>query len=351
MSRFIVTVANRKARLMLAMSVLLTASGVRVANAASNPVTWYNSYQYDVAGYRPHVAFNGQTAVEVHQGGSSGTVPLWYRVGTLNPKTQSTVAWGNSAQYDQGSSPSIAICGHTVVEVHQGGAGGVVPLWYRVGTVQGNAISWGSSHQYDRGLSPSLGLAFQIINGNYVLTVVEVHQANTRANSPLRYRVGFVSGSTVSFGKSYQYDIGTSPSVSFDGTNVLEVHDGTQNFSSFALWYRGGAIAGSTVLFGSSHQYDSGAYPSNAQMFGQAIEVHETSIVGISQLRFNAGQGPQGSGYTVYWYLNGQYDQGVNPSVSFYGSAYSGGNIVEVHQGATGLGPLWYRVGLFQATH
>jgi hypothetical protein len=42
-----------------------------------------------------------------------------------------------------------------IVEVHQGGAGGG-PLWYRVGHVGNSTITWGNSAQYDQGLNPAV---------------------------------------------------------------------------------------------------------------------------------------------------------------------------------------------------
>src|SRR5262245_43024707 len=137
--------------------------------------------------------------VEVHQAGAGGG-PLWYRVGRIGG---STIAWGDSARYDNGANPAVALEGDKVVEVHQAEAG-VAPLWYRVGQVTGTTIQWGDSAQYDVGLNPAVALT----EGR----VAEVHQGSSErargSAAPLWYRVGQVNGKSITWSNSLEYDQG-----------------------------------------------------------------------------------------------------------------------------------------------
>jgi len=126
--------------------------------------------------------------IEVHQA-SAGTGALWSSCAFTNDPPVSNVGWGGSAQYDNGSRPSIAIFGTTVVEVHQG-QDGVGPLWYRTGTINYSTeqFYWNpNSVQYDYGFSPSVAVDFWSGKG------IEVHQASTGVG-PLWQHTFTVSG-------------------------------------------------------------------------------------------------------------------------------------------------------------
>jgi len=142
--------------------------------------------------------------VEVHQAGA-GAGPLWYRAGRVGA---STIAWGNSAQYDNGANPAVAVEGGTVVEVHQGQPG-TGPLWYRVGQLSGTTIQWGDSAQYDVGVNPAVTLSAGM--------VAEVHQGGAErargSAAPLWYRVGRVNGRSITWSNSVEYDQGLNPAV------------------------------------------------------------------------------------------------------------------------------------------
>jgi hypothetical protein len=63
---------------------------------------------------------------------------------------------------------------------------------------------------------------------------------------PLWYRVGRLSGSTIQWGDSAQYDnAGLKPAVAINGTNIVEVHNGGRGGPTRAgpLWYRVGGTS------------------------------------------------------------------------------------------------------------
>jgi hypothetical protein len=80
-------------------------------------------------GYRPAVAVNGNTVIEMHDGGGNGS--LWYWTGSINPANY-TITWVTNNRYDSGESPTVAVDPNgIIVEVHTStslfGAG---ELWY-----------------------------------------------------------------------------------------------------------------------------------------------------------------------------------------------------------------------------
>jgi hypothetical protein len=146
--------------------------------------TWSNSVQYSF-GIAPSVGVGLGTGgeylvVEVEQQ-SDGVGPLYYRVGIVSRDTK-TIAWSDPRHYDDGSSPSICVSHNKVVEVHQAQAtGSSGPLWYRTGILlypsyqnpapSSLSIKWGDSALYDNGTSPMIACAANSPWG------LEVHQA------------------------------------------------------------------------------------------------------------------------------------------------------------------------------
>jgi hypothetical protein len=110
-----------------------------------------------------------------------------YHVGAVGPISSifssPEFVWGPSFQYDTGYYPSVSVVGNTVVEVHQGSTSCPGPLWYRVGTVQGQQIAWSDSYQYDNGCAPSVSTDRRL--------VFEVHQGSIGVG-PLWSRLGFL---------------------------------------------------------------------------------------------------------------------------------------------------------------
>ena len=311
--------------------VALLAVAAVLNSQASCQVVWSGSqYQYDY-GFNPKVAIAGSTVVEVHNGGSSGLVPLWYRVGQLN---NSTIQWGNSIEYESlGYNPSVSVYGSTAVEVHNG-ANGLGPLWYRVGVVNSsnNTIQWGNSVRYVlQGFNPTVA-----VSGS---TVIEAHNGAAGVG-PLHYRVGTVNlwTKTIQWGSDYIYDNGFNPSLAVSGSTVVEVHNGG-NGGVVPLWYRVGQLSGLTVGWGNSVSYGSGFNPAVADG-SWLVEVHNEGFGGLSGIwqSFGATYGTQ-----IDWFNWGDFDYGMNPSVALGSSS-----VVEVHNGANGVGPLWYRYGLIE---
>jgi hypothetical protein len=226
--------------------------------------------QYD-NGAAPAVAIDGNTVVEVHQGGE-GFGPLWYRVGTV---AGSQINWSNSYQYDDaGVDPAVAIDGNTVVEVHGGNAGS---LWSRVGTLNGPKINWSDSYQYDVG-----SLAAVATIGN---TVIEVHQESYGAVTPLWYRAGPVTGSQVNFSDSFEIPqtTGARPALATYGNTVIEVQQ-TEWFDQVGplCSLLGTVNEAGHISWSDSQRYDTGIAPAVAIDGNTVIEVHQGGIVSAS---------------------------------------------------------------------
>src|SRR3954452_3660499 len=143
------------ARTLAAMTIGLIAMVSFAAPAETQFVPSPASIPYD-NGVSPSVAVSGTSVVEVHQGTANGFGPLWYRPGQI--QADGRVAWSRSFQYDNGGGrPSVAISGINVVEVHEGTANGFGPLWYRTGKIQPDGtVGWSASQQYDNGARPSV---------------------------------------------------------------------------------------------------------------------------------------------------------------------------------------------------
>lgn len=319
--------------------ILLPFSFALRSQATQCYVDWGSSYLYDAnGGLNPRVALSGSDVVEVSAAGF-GQGSLWYRVGQLDTSNW-VIQWGNSFQYDTGSSPSVAVSGSTVVEVHNG-VNGVGPLWYRVGTLNmsNKTIVWGNSHEYEAtGTNPSVALSGS--------TVIEVASAQTGAG-PLWYRVGTVNASTktIQWTSSYQYDMGVNPTVAVQGSTVVEVHNALNQPPS-PLWYHVGKLTTLPppyvpIQWGGSVQYDYGFNPTIGLDGITLVEVHDGTY-GESPFWYRLGWANASQGNDVSWAISGEYDSslGHDPSV-----AVSAGYVVEVHVGALGVGPLYYRVG------
>lgn len=201
---------------------------------------------------------------------------------------------------------------------------------------------WGPSQQYDNnGFNPSVALTDQV--------AVEVHNG-TGGAGPLWYRVGQVNGTSINWSNSQKYDnngfnpsvavnISSDPATSYYGT-VVEVHNGTSGAGP--LWYRVGIIIqnnnGFDISWGDSYQYDNGFNPAVTISGQNVVEVHN-GTGGAGPLWYRVGQI---NGMQINWSNSYQYDNGFNPSVAFNGSG-----IVEVHNGSYEAGPMWYRTGTF----
>ena len=295
------------------------------------PIVWSNSFQYDI-GMLPRVAsLLDNQVIEVHQGGAGGAVPLWYRLGyptNLNSLTQAKVNFLGSIQYDFGAAPSVGgiVDGgdagdFRLIEVHQANVDVYVPLWSDQGiTYRDGPATWLSLGEYDVGYAPAVAM-------DWSNDRVEVHQASW-GFAELSYHLNG--------GPSIQYDYGSAPSVSISTNEVVEVHQGDND----SLWYRAGPISGSQIVFGPGVQYDSGYLPSVSIVGRTAVEVHQdtSSCPGPLSYRVGTVQGQQ-----ITWSSSIQYDFGCSPSV-----ATDGYLVYEVHQAGPDVGPLWSRMGFLQ---
>ncbi len=100
---------------------------------------------------------------------------LWIRAGTLS--RDGDVVWGEARQYGQGLSPSVALFGSTVVEIHQGQdeAG---QLWINTGSLGADGrVTWKATSAYDTGARPALGVDPR--SGRFA----EVHQGGLGAGA------------------------------------------------------------------------------------------------------------------------------------------------------------------------
>jgi len=263
------------------------------------------------------------------------------------------LGFGESYHYDNGLNPSVAANSGTVVEVHNG-TDGAGPLWYKVGHLNGSVPTWSSSYEYDNGYNPSV--AMNATSGNDT-TVVEVHNGSN-ASGPLYYRVGEVVGDTVVWGSSRQYDDGYKPSVALSGNVVVEVHNASP--SGGGLWYHIGKVNGTLITWGESHKFDStGSNPSVGiqALYDESTHTTNLTVVEVQNSSTNgrAGRlltyrvGHSTNLTTITWQNStaAVYDPegGWNPKIAYWGPV-----VFEVHNGSTGAGPLWYRVGEFEGS-
>jgi hypothetical protein len=322
--------------------------------------------EYDSSGWNPSVAISGSTVVQVNNG-STAPGPMWYQVGLILPGNQ--ILWGPSYQYDNGYNPQVAMFGSTVVEVHNGGTPENL-LWYHVGQVSASefTIKWGPSYPYDTGSNPSVALTSCNTNANpnCGLVAVEVHNILT-SPGPMAFHVGLVnvSGSTITWGPSYTlgYDWGFNPSVSIQpcltdsntscGVNVVEVNN--SGGSAGTLVYHMGTWPGYSVIDGipvlfiywaDGVEYDWGWNPKVAFFSGgQVMEVHNGSgSPGPMWYHYGSWSGGTvlDSGTPLNMGGSYEYDSGWNPSVAASGVP---GSAVEVHDGSGSAGPMWYHLG------
>ena len=302
------------------VSALLLANAGRAENIIVN---WQQQGLATGNGWLPKIASDGQW----------GMTSLIYQIGTADARFEyengnldtsaGTLSWigpynifsPTQPDNEVGHAPSVAMvdcanseclsAGHAianVIQVHQGGQDNGAALWYRTGVYNaGSATTWAAAVQYDEGYNPTVAL---VPGGSSyaTTTVVEVHQAGVDS-SALWYHVGTLtygeSAVYVSCGPSYPTGFsGYAPTVSVSAGLVVLVAQGTAP----EMWYSLGVV--------------------------------DTSTNQIS------------------WGPADNYDTGYNPtvSVSFGGSFCSCDWLVaEAHQGGTGTGSLWYRIGIVNA--
>jgi hypothetical protein len=283
--------------------------------------------------------------VEVHNGSDiqSGD-QLWFHVGTINNLTR-VLTWNMDAEplNDSGWNPSVAMSGTTVVEMDNNDAG--TAMDYHLGElVQANpdlpelTVNWiFAAPLSGSGWNPSVALSGS--------TVVEVHNGHKNAFGPMYYRIGTITNGSISWEPTNPpYDSGVNPQVTVLGSTVIEVHNG-QNAPG-KLWYRVGQITGSTTKTinwnpGGSVPYDWGWNPKISYGPNGLVEVHNGQQT-AGQMYYDYGSL---SGSVIDWgRLDNQFDDGLNPSVTVFGTGYGA---LDVHNGGNGEGPEWYNMGEF----
>ena len=293
---------------------------------ASAQITWGIATQFTGAGYAAHIAVDGQNAVEVHQL-DSGSGNLEYRTGKVS--TTGAITWNPVHKYDSGLSPSVALSGTNVVEIHEGTGG---EIWYHTGQLLASGtIEWAASTNLEAGYAPSVA-----VSGTQV---IEVHQASQSNPSPLWYKSGqFNPDGTITFSTATQYGNGFAPAVALAGAAMVEVHEG----ASGALWYQTGLVQQLgpfpiDFIISGTAQFDSGFAPTVAIAGPFIVEAHE-GTGGTLWYSFGALQ----SNATIVWGSDTDYQDGYLPSI-----AIAGPDVVEVHQADEGSGPLWSLAGQF----
>jgi hypothetical protein len=205
-----------------------------------------------------------------------------------------SVTWQQpSIHYDTGALPSVTVYADdnpsvAQLEVHQGGA---PDLWYHDGGYE----HMNGSNRYDGGFFPTVAST----GGG---SVYEVHQSGSGV-SPLYMHTGF------------DYDP-NGPHVTW--------------FSAFSLG-------------------QSGFHPVLATNGGSGllavVEVHQVNA-GTGPLWINVGQPAMNTSSTVP-FLGTTFNNGTNPTVAItYIGPYAKYFIIEVHQAADGIGPLWEDSGI-----
>jgi hypothetical protein len=198
-------------------------------------------------------------------------------------------------------------------------------------------VYWSNSVQYDNGFNPKVAY-----DGT---TVVDVHNG-TGGAGPLWYRVGQLNYpyTSIAFSNSHQYQAkGWNPSVALSGTTVVEVHNAGAGPGS--LMYRVGTVntIKGTIQWGKAYKYDKGFNPSVTMAGTTVVEAHNAgSEAGPEWYRVGT---VDLATKTVAWSVSQQYDNGFNPSVSMHEFSDLTA-VLEVHNGGNGAGPLWYRNGV-----
>jgi hypothetical protein len=237
--------------------------------ASAHGVTWQsNSAQYD-NGSVPSVALTEEGSdslfqMEVHQGDGAD---LWdHALGNY-------AQFGSATRYTGGYYPTVGSDGlFNFVEIHQGSNGSSPELWFSFGT---GSAGWTNAAEVGLvGFNPTITASSQLNGASPI--AVEVHQAQQGAGS-LIFDVGYptLSGNTwtgISKWEYGSYNSGYAPSVSIyplDAIHylVIEVHQAGTGYG--ALWSDAGLLTlesggGWIINWSSSSQFTSGQFPSVA---------------------------------------------------------------------------------------
>jgi hypothetical protein len=221
----------------------------------------------------------------------------------------------------------------------------VIIAWPSTAHGQITWYGWAGSIEYGSGFNPSVA-----VSG---VTVVEV-QNNYTTPGPLYYRVGQRGyEGKVDWGPRYLFELnGFNPTVAIFGSTVVEVHNAGS--AAGTMSYRVGQVIGSTIDWGPSQAYDFGFNPSVAIAMDTtglvAVEVHNGGST-AGTLWYHVGKVDAS---TIEWGPSHPYDYGFNPSVSIAAcsAADSSGTAscieaIEVHNGGDLPGPMLVHSGFW----
>lgn len=293
---------------------------------------------YDEGEY-PCVAINDDNiVVEFHQ--DQNHYYLWYHVGVADGSSKFIDRAKEATYLGRGAKPSVAVSGNTVVAVNETNALGWA-LWQSVGTIDPEAltISWGDIKSYDKGDSPSVAMAGA--------KVVEVHAAN----GELSLRQGTVSNGTLTWvAEALPVGTGSKPTIAInaDWLVVVAYERGGD------LYYRiadfGNSMQG--VFETEEVPYDLGEGPCVAMDDdGHVIETHydgsslmcRTGNILRRSEDDHSRQPPYDGSFAIDWGPTIPYDTGVKNAVAMNGR----GTYVEVHRSESTWG-LWQRAGVVE---
>lgn len=192
---------------------------------------------------------------------------------------------------------------------------------------------------------------------NYISNVIEVHTDSQNNGLELWYRTGVDTGFSTNWANSHSYDNGYNPAIALDqsggtstGTTIVEVHQAA--VGSSLLWYHVGTLTYSdtsvTAKFDGSHSTGFTGYsPTVSVARGVAVLMARGSN---GELWYSIGSVNATTGI-IAWGPQTNYTTGYNPNTSVQWC--SGGTsfgcdfmVVEVHQGSSATGPLFYRTGV-----
>lgn len=296
-------------------------------------IEWGDSDEYDTGSTLAVALNNNDTVVEVHRGASAQNKNnLYYKIGKLND--DKTITWKaiNGSNYkNDGFAPAVALNDNgTVVEVHCD-FHDKSKHYYKIGQLDTNKkkITWGDSVLYDSGnLGSTLAVALDN-SGN----VIEMHCDKEQT---LFYRVGKLSAdkTTIDWNTSVEYvthaTAGALFGVALDyGRHVVAVHShGDGN-----ILYRVGTLEyNQTITWYGFVAYETGSAVAIALNNNwKVVEVHcgsgdseHTSYYRVGTLR---------SDYygAIDWGAAIPYD--YNAGSSFGVALNNNGKVVEVHRG------------------
>ncbi|MFA8301033.1 MAG: hypothetical protein ACEPOV_12770 [Hyphomicrobiales bacterium] len=168
---------------------------VGVVDPNSNSISWGTAYQYSDNGNISSVAINNNNqVVEAHwkhnpngKWNISGT--LWTTIGTLNPDTK-TINWNESTFLKDGYGPDVTLLDNGYLILLHKNDDIVTDLWSMVGEIRGDKIFWfRQKNKFGIGMRPRISANDKNFIIGYDDTEIEVIN-----DSPVIYKIKIRSG-------------------------------------------------------------------------------------------------------------------------------------------------------------